>query len=87
MGWQFVARTSVAICLTFEERIVPRCSVVKLMLLKGLVKKDLNLISYFMCLNQRDFMDKYVIKYQDEVPLLLDLYQGKVSLMELEFGS
>ena len=57
------------------------------MLLKGLVKKDLNLISYSMCLNQRDFMDKYVIKYQDEVPLLLDLYQGKVSLMELEFGS
>ena len=88
MGWQpaAVSRDPVAICLNFEKRVVPRCSVVKVLLLKGLVKKDMR-SSTFLKLTERDFLDKYVIKHQDNVPQLLDLYQGKVSFAELGFGS
>ncbi|KAJ9696994.1 hypothetical protein PVL29_008966 [Vitis rotundifolia] len=88
MGWQpaVVARAPVAICLNFEKRVVPRCSVVKVLLLKGLVKKDLRL-DHFLSLTEENFLDKYVIKYRDDIPQLLDLYQGKVSFMELGFGS
>ena len=88
MGWQpaVVARAPVAICLNFEKRVVPRCSVVKVLLLKGLIKKDLKL-GTFLNLPVGDFLDKYVIKYEDDIPQLLDVYQGKVSFMELEFGA
>ena len=88
MGWQpaAVSRDPVAICLNFEKRVVPRCSVVKVLLLKGLVKKVMR-SSTFLKLTERDFLDKYVIKHQDNVPQLLDLYQGKVSFAELGYGS
>ena len=88
MGWQpaVVARAPIALCLNFEKRVVPRCSVVKVLLLKGLVKKDLKL-GHFLSVTEGDFMDKYVIKNLDDIPQLLDLYQGKVSYIELEFGS
>ncbi|CBI37154.3 unnamed protein product, partial [Vitis vinifera] len=88
MGWQpaVVARAPIALCLNFEKRVVPRCSVVKVLLLKGLVKKDLKL-GHFLSVTEGDFVDKYVIKNLDDIPQLLDLYQGKVSFIELEFGS
>ena len=59
---------------------------VKVLLLKGLVKKDLKL-GHFLSVTEGDFVDKYVIKNLDDIPQLLDLYQGKVSYIELEFGS
>ncbi|RVX19175.1 hypothetical protein CK203_008740 [Vitis vinifera] len=85
MGWQpaVVARAPVAICLNFEKRVVPRCSVVKVLLLKGLVKKDLRL-DHFLSLTEGNFLDKYVIKYEDDIPQLLDLYQGKLKAEELQ---
>ena len=52
MGWQpaAIARSPVALTLSvnFEKRVVPRCSVVKVLLLKGLVKKNLSL-GGFLC--------------------------------------
>ncbi|KAJ9696996.1 hypothetical protein PVL29_008968 [Vitis rotundifolia] len=88
MGLQpaVVARAPIAICLNFEKRVVPRCSVVKVLLLKGSTKKDLKL-GTFLNLPEGDFLDKYVIKYQDEIPRLPDVYQGKVDFVELGFGS
>ncbi|RVX19090.1 hypothetical protein CK203_008739 [Vitis vinifera] len=60
MGWQpaVVARAPIALCLNFEKRVVPRCSVVKVLLLKGLVKKDLKL-GHFLSVTEGDFVDKY----------------------------
>ena len=84
MGWQpaAIARVPVALFFNLERRIVPRCSVVKVLLLKGLVKKDLCL-GTFLKLTERAFMDRFIIKYEKDVPQLLDVYHGKVGIQEL----
>lgn len=38
-------------------------------------------------LNERDFLDKYVIKFQEYIPQLLNIHQGKMSFLELGFES
>ncbi|WJZ90719.1 hypothetical protein VitviT2T_009846 [Vitis vinifera] len=77
-----IARAPVALFFNLERRIVPRCSVVKLLLLKGLVKKYLCL-GTFLNPTERAFLDRFIIKYQEDVPQLLDVYNGKVGIQEL----
>ncbi|XP_021672324.2 transcription termination factor MTERF15, mitochondrial isoform X2 [Hevea brasiliensis] len=87
MGWQpsAVARVPIVLCCSLERRILPRCSVVRVLLLKGLIKGDIHFSSVLMPSEKR-FLELYVIKYQEQVPQLLDLFQGKTSLTELGFG-
>ena len=84
MGWQpgTIARVPAVLFFNLERRIVPRCSVAKVLLLKGLVKKDLCL-GTFLKLTERAFIDRFIIKYQKYVPQLLDVYHGKVGFQEL----
>ncbi|KAF2322061.1 hypothetical protein GH714_006138 [Hevea brasiliensis] len=87
MGWQpaAVARRPITLCLSLEKRIMPRCSVVRVLLLKGLIQGDIHLSSVFMA-SEKLFLERFVIKYQEHVPQLLDIYQGKMGLTELGFG-
>ncbi|KAG6645084.1 hypothetical protein CIPAW_08G098600 [Carya illinoinensis] len=61
--------TVINFCL--EKRIVPICSLIQILLAKGLVKSDL-------C-----FLDKFVIKFQDIVPELRNVYLAKMHLSGL----
>ncbi|KAJ9178526.1 hypothetical protein P3X46_010404 [Hevea brasiliensis] len=87
MGWQaaVVARVPSILCLSLEKRIMPRCSVVRVLLLKGLIKADVHLSSVLIP-SEKSFLESFVIKHQEQLPQLLDLYQGKMSLTELGFG-
>lgn len=51
MGWQpaAIARFPIVFLLNLEKRTIPRCSVVKVLLMKGLVKKDLSLSAILAC--------------------------------------
>ncbi|RVX19171.1 Transcription termination factor MTEF1, chloroplastic [Vitis vinifera] len=66
MGWKLSAIIRVPITLGYslEKRIIPRCSVGKVLILKG-----------------------FVIKYQNHIPQLLNLYKGEVGVLELGFAS
>ncbi|KAG8644391.1 uncharacterized protein LOC110625899 [Manihot esculenta] len=87
MGWQpaDVARVPVVYCLSLERRIMPRCSVVRVLLLKGLIKADIRLSSVLIP-SEKHFLEMFVIKYQEQVPQLLELFKGKVDLTEPGFG-
>ncbi|KAF2322057.1 hypothetical protein GH714_006102 [Hevea brasiliensis] len=87
MGWQpaAVARLPIVLCYSLERRIMPRCSVIRVLLLKGLIKADVCLHSVLK-LSEELFLERFVIKYQDHVPQLLDIYQRKMGLAELGFG-
>ncbi|EXC34718.1 hypothetical protein L484_020491 [Morus notabilis] len=62
---------------SFEKRTFPRCSVVRVLLSKGLIKKrELTFVSILKCV-EKDFLARYVTKYPEEAPLLLSVYQGK----------
>ncbi|XP_058003942.1 transcription termination factor MTERF4, chloroplastic-like [Hevea brasiliensis] len=87
MSWQpaAVARVPVILCLSLEKRVMPRCSVVRVLLSKGLIKADIHLSSVLQP-SEKLFLERSVIKYQEHVPQLLDIYQRKMGLTELGFA-
>ncbi|KAF2322045.1 hypothetical protein GH714_006003 [Hevea brasiliensis] len=87
MGWQpaAVTRAPNILGLSLEKRIMPRCSVVRVLLLKGLIKGDVYLSSVLLP-SEKLFLERFVINYQADVPQLLDIYQRKMSLTELGCG-
>ncbi|XP_059433449.1 transcription termination factor MTERF9, chloroplastic-like [Corylus avellana] len=80
VGWppQHIATNPVVIKLSLEKRTIPRCSVVQILLAKGLVKNNLAL-GTFLKPTERKFLELFVIRFQDDVPELLNVYQGKMS--------
>ncbi|XP_044494822.1 uncharacterized protein LOC123217760 [Mangifera indica] len=87
MGWRpsAVARTAVALAYSLEKRIIPRCSVLRVLLFKGLIKENINMYSVLVP-SEKGFTDKFLFRYQEQVPQLFDIYQGKIDLSELGIG-
>ncbi|KAI7984014.1 hypothetical protein LOK49_LG15G00310 [Camellia lanceoleosa] len=84
MGWnsKMIARCPVVLFFSLEKRIIPRCSVIQVLSVKGLIKKDLSLSSVLLPV-EKCFLERFVTKYEEEVPQLLSVYQGKVGILEL----
>lgn len=78
---RLVAQYPYILFYSVEKRIIPRCSVVHLLSLKGLVKKDWSLAAVLWHAEKR-FLDKYVKKYAEELPQLYDFYKSKASVVE-----
>ncbi|KAJ9189026.1 hypothetical protein P3X46_000368 [Hevea brasiliensis] len=87
MGWQpaAVARVPVVLSYGLETRIKPRCSVVRVLLLKSLIEANVP-VSSVLIPTEEHFLERFVTKYQDQLPQLLDIFQGKMGLTELGFG-
>ncbi|CAL5426045.1 unnamed protein product [Camellia sinensis] len=69
MGWQatVVARCPVVLFFNMERRIIPRCTVVKILLTKELVKKDLRLTTFLIPKEEVIFIEgKWVLWNQDQ---------------------
>ncbi|KAG8644386.1 uncharacterized protein LOC110625852 [Manihot esculenta] len=79
-----VARVPVVFNYSLERRIMPRCSVVRVLLLKGLIKADTHLSSVLIP-SEKCFLERFVIKYQEHVPQLFHIFQKKMVLTELGF--
>ncbi|XP_077248867.1 transcription termination factor MTERF8, chloroplastic-like [Tasmannia lanceolata] len=68
------------LALSLEKRIVPRCSVLQVLMSKGLIGKDLCL-SPVLRPNEKKFLEKFVIKNLQRIPELLRVYQGKMEFL------
>ncbi|KAG7952055.1 hypothetical protein I3843_12G039800 [Carya illinoinensis] len=68
--------------LSLEKRIIPRCSVLQLLMLKGLIKEDTSIV-YILKMTEKEFMEKFVSKYQNEVPDVVKAHQGKIEFQGL----
>jgi mTERF domain-containing protein len=62
---------------SLEKRIIPRCSVLQLLISKRLIKEDTS-ISRAIRMSENKFVEKLVSKYQNEVPDVVRAYQGKI---------
>ncbi|KAJ4727619.1 Transcription termination factor like [Melia azedarach] len=84
MGWppSAVARVATVLAYSLEKRIIPRCSVIRVLQVKGLIKEKFSLSSVVMS-SDKYFTDTFVSKYQNQVPQLLNIFQGKTVLLEL----
>ncbi|XP_068344617.1 transcription termination factor MTERF6, chloroplastic/mitochondrial-like [Pyrus communis] len=83
MGWssEMIAKYPVVLSLSLERRLIPRCSVVKVLLLKGLMNDNLNLGSVLKP-TDKQFLEMFVNRYIGKVPRLLSVYQGKVDIQD-----
>ncbi|KAG6634973.1 hypothetical protein CIPAW_11G009600 [Carya illinoinensis] len=63
--------------LSLERRIIPRCSVMQLLISMGLVKEDTNIVHMFK-MTEMKFVEKFVSKYQKEVPNVINEHYGKI---------
>ncbi|XP_043713238.1 uncharacterized protein LOC122661795 [Telopea speciosissima] len=88
MGWEraVIIKYPQILGLSLEKRIIPRCSVFRVLILKGLMKKDRQM-GYLLKKSEKLFLEKFVTKFEKEVPQLLDLYNGNISLLELGYGT
>ncbi|OVA02268.1 Mitochodrial transcription termination factor-related [Macleaya cordata] len=63
--------------LSLEKRIIPRCAVLEILYLKGIIRKKLNLGSV-LNMSERDFLEKFVNKYQETIPEVMKAYKGGI---------
>ncbi|XP_059441053.1 uncharacterized protein LOC132173555 [Corylus avellana] len=63
--------------LSLEKRIIPRCSVLQLLLSKGLIMADTSLVQV-LTMTEKKFVEKLACKYQNEVPDVVIAHQGKI---------
>ncbi|KAL6128817.1 hypothetical protein ACLB2K_072171 [Fragaria x ananassa] len=87
MGWQptDVSRNSYVLGYSLEKRIIPTCSVMRVLLLKGLIEKGECSLVTILKMPEKS-LNKFLLKYQQQVPEILSIYQGKTSLAELGLG-
>ncbi|KAG1327699.1 transcription termination factor MTERF8, chloroplastic [Cocos nucifera] len=85
-GPAYVSANPVVLSLSFEKRIVARCSVLEMLASKGLVKGDVK--ARHLMMGEKNFIENYVIKYKGEVPEVVDAMGGnKLGLGGLKPGS
>ncbi|XP_059635405.1 uncharacterized protein LOC132277582 [Cornus florida] len=79
-GWQssVIAHRPKLMSPSLGQRIIPRCSVLQVLLSKGLIKKPVSL-HILLESTERMFLHKFVTCYE-EAPQLLKLYQEKFVL-------
>jgi len=81
-GPSILAVRPVVLGLSLEKRVIPRCSVLSVLVSKGLLPRISS--AQFLILSEDNFLNKYVIKYQDQVPKVLQAYNGNVEFVALE---
>lgn len=82
MAPRSIAGCPVVLFFSLDKRIIPRCSVVKVLVSKGMVKEDWSLTSLLVPV-EKVFLEKLVIKYQEELPELMDVYRGYTTKLKL----
>ncbi|ONK61978.1 uncharacterized protein A4U43_C08F35550 [Asparagus officinalis] len=76
-----LATKPVLLCLSFERRILPRCSVLSVLVSKGLLTRELGQISFLKVKTER-FLAQYLAKYAERAPEILEVYEGRMTLQD-----
>jgi mTERF domain-containing protein len=72
-----ISKKPFLILYSLEKRIIPRCSVLQLLISKRLIKEN-TCICHVFVMTETKFMEKFVSKYQNEVPDVVRAHQGKI---------
>ncbi|KDP26009.1 hypothetical protein JCGZ_21042 [Jatropha curcas] len=78
----YIAQSPVLLSLSLEKRVMPRCSVLKFLWSKRLIRPA-NLL-WPLLISEERFLCKFVTPYEEEAPHLLKLYQQKSNLPRYE---
>ncbi|KAK1318701.1 hypothetical protein QJS10_CPB04g00585 [Acorus calamus] len=75
LGLSSVSSWPHLLLFSLEKTIIPRWSVIRVLTSHGILNKDVNVCTIFKL--EEKFLEKYVIKYQEKVPQVLQAYHGK----------
>ncbi|XP_047336279.1 transcription termination factor MTERF8, chloroplastic-like [Impatiens glandulifera] len=67
---------------SLEKRVIPRCSIIKTLMLKGILEKEVPLSSV-LCSLDKTFINRFISKYEKALPGLLDIFHGKMDVPEM----
>ncbi|KAG4935693.1 hypothetical protein AAZX31_18G107200 [Glycine max] len=83
MGWpaEDIFRTPGVLSPNLEKTIMPRSRVMKVLKERGLVKSDSRLSSAIL-ITEKLFLEKFVGRFQDRVPGLMEVYKGHVDHLD-----
>nr|XP_011466892.1 PREDICTED: uncharacterized protein LOC105352207 [Fragaria vesca subsp. vesca] len=82
-----VAKYPSILIYSLEKWIIPRWSVIRVLLLKGLIREgQFSLVGTALMGRKDHFLHRFVDKYKEQVPELLSIFQGKIGLPELGLG-
>ncbi|KAG5561015.1 hypothetical protein RHGRI_004140 [Rhododendron griersonianum] len=79
-----LSRRPVVLTFSLEKRIIPRCLVVQVLLSRNKIQENVKL-STVLTYKENEFLQRYVTRYKDETPEVLDAYQGKMKSAECDF--
>ncbi|XP_059628994.1 uncharacterized protein LOC132271576 [Cornus florida] len=68
-----------------ESRIIPRCSVLQVLMSKGLIGKDVDVVSVLNC-NKKVFETRFLTKYKEVTPEVIKAYKGEVGFQGFNTG-
>ncbi|XP_043724105.1 transcription termination factor MTERF5, chloroplastic-like [Telopea speciosissima] len=66
--------------LSLERRIIPRCSVLQVLMSKGVIKKDVHIVSVLNS-NKQSFEKRFVTRYEGETPEVIKAYEGEMGFL------
>ncbi|GFQ03332.1 hypothetical protein PHJA_002477000 [Phtheirospermum japonicum] len=78
-----IAHCPALLAYNLDKRIKPRCLVAGILKEKGL--KNTTSVATLLILSEEKFLNQYIVKYEKDVPELLDIYRGKAN-PEMDFG-
>ncbi|PQP98064.1 transcription termination factor MTERF6 chloroplastic/mitochondrial [Prunus yedoensis var. nudiflora] len=64
--------------LSLEKRIIPRCSVLQLLLSQGFIKEDVIKFPYVLKMTDKSFRQRILSKYEAAAPDIVKAYKGKI---------
>ncbi|KAL5543950.1 hypothetical protein UlMin_007734 [Ulmus minor] len=73
---QVISKNPNLLMLSLEKRIIPRCSVLQLLVSAGLIKE--NRIIPVLLFTEKKFVEKVVKKFQDKLPDILKAYRDEI---------
>uniref|UniRef100_A0A1D1Y279 Proline--tRNA ligase n=1 Tax=Anthurium amnicola TaxID=1678845 RepID=A0A1D1Y279_9ARAE len=81
-----LSRNPKLLTCSFDKRILPRYAVWRVLTSKGLIKHSTGQLVLMLTIAEKPFLGRYVMRYTDKVPELMDVYCRKTKF-ELEgFG-
>ncbi|XP_059628983.1 transcription termination factor MTERF5, chloroplastic-like [Cornus florida] len=62
---------------SLESRIIPRCSVLQVLMSKGLIRKEVELV-WALTFNKKYFETRFLTKYKEVAPEVIKAYEGEI---------
>uniref|UniRef100_A0A5B7CDJ9 Mitochondrial transcription termination factor family protein n=1 Tax=Davidia involucrata TaxID=16924 RepID=A0A5B7CDJ9_DAVIN len=72
-----IAKCPNLLLTSLERRIIPRCSVLLVLMSKGLIEKKLDVI-WLLNRTKKNFETKFVTRYKEVAPDVIKAYQGEI---------